>query len=130
MAELMLPWNPDSSKKPNNWVNPFSVSLNTFVDYVRFGLYYPWVRELTITIRANSRIRYGLAAYANQRAGNWNNNTDPPNDDLVITVKTLSPVTQNTLFSTSISNFYEGAATAKIGTERVGYAWVEHMQKW
>ena len=81
--------------------------------------------ELTITIKANTPLRYALASYADQLAKSTT--ADDPSKPIVITVSAISPITQNTLFSSDITQYYEGAAVPKINGQTVGYSWIEHM---
>ena len=68
-----------------------------------------------------------MAMHANALA--QNNHADSPDNDIVIKLKAISPITQNTLFSSKITQFYETAATATINGDDVGYGWLEQMMK-
>lgn len=104
----------------------YSVKLNTFVP-LKFHSAFPWAQQVTLTVKANSKLRYALADYANTYYPQLG--ADDPTQDLVIVLNAISPVTQNTLFSPSFSQYYEGAAIPTINGNNVGYAWIEHMVK-
>ena len=138
ISESMLPAVPNVLKKNDarlkHWKNPFAIELKTFVDTQKYPVAFPWVRELTITIRAYSKLRYALASYANQQPGQlWYTPQDTADTDIVLSLKTFSPITENQLFSNTIfAPYYEGAATVTMPgkhnqAEVVGYSWVEHM---
>lgn len=125
LLETLYPENPNPFKgnQPTS-KPPYSVSLDTFVP-PQYGMAFPWVQEATITVKARSKIRYALASYA--KAYFPDQGADDPRRDLVIKVKAISPVTQNTLFSSSVSQYYEGAAIPTINNREVGFSWLEHM---
>jgi hypothetical protein len=129
ITELMLPGLPKISEtNPHEagWKNPFEVRFLDFVDQ-KFGPSYPWVSELQITVRANSRLRHALAVYANLKHGRWDEPVDFPDSDLVLIVKSLYPEIQNTMFSPQVGQYYESAATAYLEGVEVGNSWIEHM---
>ena len=103
---------------------PYRVTLDAFVPE-RYGMAFPWVQEATVTVRARSRIREALASYAN--AYNPGKRPDSTKKDLVIKIRALSPVTQNTLFDPAVAQYYEGAAIPTINQREVGFSWLEHM---
>jgi hypothetical protein len=109
---------------------PFTVSLDAFVppaytDGSGATIGFPWAQTVTIRIHPRTKLRYALADYANtyfpQRG------RDNPDAPLVIKLKAISPVSQNTLFSPSITQYYEGAAVPSVDGKVVGYGWIEHM---
>ncbi|HLB56728.1 MAG TPA: hypothetical protein VJK30_05310 [Coxiellaceae bacterium] len=124
--ETLYPQNPALPNVGTTETPPYSVKLDQFVPS-KFNMAFPWAQKITITIKANTPLRYAMAAYADQLAKN--NSADDPSQDIVITVRAISPITQNTLFSSSITQYYEGAAVPTINGERVGYSWIEHMVK-
>ncbi|MCX7124345.1 MAG: hypothetical protein NTU49_01055, partial [Gammaproteobacteria bacterium] len=130
IIEALYPENPVMPQTAPANLPSYSVALNQFVPQ-KFNEGFPWVQDLTITIKANTKLRYALAAYANDLSKSEGGVTavDDPTQDLVITVSAISPVTQNTLFSDQISQYYEGAAVPEIDGQAVGYAGMEHMGK-
>ena len=129
-TEGVLPYLPhilvNKSELPAGWLNPFEFKIQNYVDK-KYASKFPWAQSILLKIRANSPSRYILANYANQKNVLWNAKTDSPESDLNFELNAISPVTQNTLFSSTISQFYEGAATVTLNGEDVGYAWIEHM---
>lgn len=133
----LLPQCPDHlSKAPSStsWTNPFEIRILNYVDK-KYDPTFPWAREVEITIRAYSRMRSVLADYANRRnSGDLNNIVDRNDTDLVLILRTISPVNQISIVSQSwVAPFYESAASLEIVHDRelpyedVGYAWIEHM---
>ena len=126
MLETLYPENPalpgaGTAEKP-----PYQIVFNQFVPS-QYALHFPWVQNVTIIIKANTPLRYALASYADDLAKSTT--ADDPTKDIVITVAAISPVTQNTLFSKTVTQNYEGAAVPSIDGQPVGYAWIEHMVK-
>lgn len=133
LVEPLIPTGPESQpfsdKKilPQDWQNPFAVEI-TKKTPTQFHMYFPWAQEIHLTIRDRSLVRFGLAGYANQHDGQWNHFIDSGRGDEVFQLKALSPVAQNTLFHSKISQFYEGAAVVQKDGENVGYGWIEQME--
>ncbi|MBK5969973.1 hypothetical protein CCR91_14700 [Thiorhodovibrio winogradskyi] len=128
-TELMLPGLPRISEQDPHeagWLNPFEVRFLEYVDE-KYDPAYPWVTKLRITIRARSRLRLALASYANLRSGRWNEPVDSGESDLIITITSLFPEIQNTMFTSQTAQYYESAASVEIDGLDVGYAWIEHM---
>ena len=109
---------------------PFALTLDRFVpdaytNSPHATIAFPWAQQAVITIKADTKLRYLLADYANTYYPEFG--PDDPGIDLVIEVTAISPVTQHTLFSKTVSQYYEGAAIPTIDGDVVGYAWIEHM---
>lgn len=126
----LYPENPNPPTAPGSLSPPFALALDRFVptaytDGADATIAFPWAQQAVITIKANTKLRYVLADYANTYYPEFG--PDDPGADLVIEVKAISPVTQHTLFSKSVSQYYEGAAIPTIDGDVVGYAWIEHM---
>lgn len=124
LLETLYPENPALPSVGTVEKPPYQVVLNKFVPN-KFALGFPWAQKVTITIKANTPLRYALAAYADNLAKS--RTADDPTQDVVITVDAISPVAQNTLFSNTLTQYYEGAAVPTIDGQRVGYSWIEHM---
>lgn len=125
----LYPENPNPPTVPS-LSPPFALALDRFVpnaytDGPHATIAFPWAQQALITIKANTKLRYVLADYANTYYPELG--PDDPGVDLVIEVTAISPVTQHTLFSKSVSQYYEGAAIPTIDGDVVGYAWIEHM---
>ncbi len=125
----LYPENPNPPTAPS-LSPPFALALDRFVpdvytDGPHATIAFPWAQQAVITIKANTKLRYILADYANTYYPGLG--PDDPGVDLVIEVTAISPVTQHTLFSRSVSQYYEGAAIPTIDGDVVGYAWIEHM---
>ncbi|MDP1574464.1 MAG: hypothetical protein Q8L78_05990 [Coxiellaceae bacterium] len=123
-VETLYPENPALPSAGTTETPPYQIDLTKFTDR-KYGMAFPWAQEVTITIKANTPLRYALASYADQLAKSTT--ADDPSKDIVITVSAISPITQNTVFSSAITQFYEGAAIPKIDGQVVGYSWIEHM---
>lgn len=124
IPEVLMPGNPGPGVPTAHWANPFTLRYLNMQDPAKYGLLYPWVQELEITVNPYSQIRFALAAYAHRQNPMVNDDVSKP---VRIIVKTINPVTQNILFSKQVTQMYEGAATATINDEVVGDAWVEEM---
>lgn len=122
--ETLYSENPGLPSASDTTTPPYKVSLTKFVPE-QFHLGFSWAQTVKIVIRANTPLRYALAAYADQLAKS--NTADDPTQDIVITVKAITPVAQNTLFTNKLTQYYEGAAIPTINGKNVGYAWIEHM---
>lgn len=125
LLETLYPNNPGLPSSTTTQHPPYKVVLNNY-ESAKYGLASPWVKTVTMTIKANTPLRYALAAYADNLA--HSTTADNPSKNVVITVKAISPITQNTLFSSTISQYYEGAGVPEINGKRVGYAWIEQMR--
>lgn len=123
-VETLYPENPAMPSPDTTEVPPYQAVINQYVPR-KYGSAFPWAQHITFTIKANTPLRYQLAAYANQLAKSTT--ADDPNHDLVITISAVYPVTENTLFTKSISQYYEGVAIPTIDGQDVGYSWIEHM---
>lgn len=123
--ETLYPENPGAPALGTTEKPPYKIVFNQY-ESTQYHLAAPWVSQLTITIKANTPLRYAFAAYANARANSTS--ADDPSQDLIIHVKRISPITENTLFSNQITQYYEGAAIPTVNGKRVGYAWIEQMR--
>ncbi len=124
LLETLYPENPGLPSASDTATPPYKVSLTSFVP-AQFHPGFPWAQTVKIVIRANTPLRYALATYADELAKS--NTADDPTKDIVITVKAITPIAQNTLFTNKLTQYYEGAAIPTIQGENVGYAWIEHM---
>lgn len=124
MLETLYPENPGIPGASETAMPPYKVSLTKFVP-AQFHPGFSWAQKAKIVIRANTPLRYALAAYADQLAKS--STADDPSQDIVITVKAITPIAQNTLFTSKLTQYYEGAAIPTIHGKIVGYAWIEHM---
>lgn len=124
MLETLYPENPRLPSASDTATPPYKISLTKFVG-AQFHPGFPWAQTVKIVIRANTPLRYALAAYADELAKS--NTADDPTKDIVIRVKAITPIAQNTLFTNNLTQYYEGAAIPTIHGKNVGYAWIEHM---
>lgn len=125
MVSSLYPENPELPSINTTHRPPYKIVLDSYTP-AKYDLAASWVQHITITVRANTALRYALAAYADRLANN--NNADDPSQNLVIHIAAISPVTQDTMFSKNITQYYEGAGIPTINGKVVGYAWVEHMR--
>lgn len=125
LLSTLYPENPGLPSSTTTQKPPYKIEFKKYVSS-KYGLAANWVQDITITIKANTALRYALAMYADRLA--HSTTADNPNKPIVIHVKAISPITQNTLFSSGITQYYEGAAIPTINGNRVGYAWIEHMR--
>lgn len=123
--DTLYPENPNQPEDTFSFERPYIVKLDSFVD-PKYKLAFPWAQKVTLVVKANTKLRHALADYANSYYPE--EGLDDPGLDLEITLEAISPVTQNTLFSESFSQYYEGAAVPTIDGESVGFAWIEHMR--
>ncbi|NEV65290.1 hypothetical protein [Thiorhodococcus minor] len=129
LTELMVPGLPviaEEDPRESGWVNPFEVRFIDFVEE-KYRPAYPWVTKIEITVRAHSRLRTALASYANLKSGRWDQPTDFADTDLILSVISLYPDIENTMFASEVAQYYESAAVVLIDNIEVGYAWIEHM---
>lgn len=124
MLETLYPENPIPANPGTTETPPYTVTLNQFTPS-KYNLAFPWAQNITITIKANTPLRYALAAYADQLAKSTT--ADDPSKNIVIHIDAISPITQNTMFSKTITQYYEGAAVPTMNGKVVGYSWIEHM---
>lgn len=122
--ETLYPSNPGLPSVTDTATPPYKISLTKFVP-AQFHPGFPWAQTVKIVIRANTPLRYALAAYADELAKS--NTADDPTKDIKITVTAITPIAQNTLFTNELTQYYEGAAIPTIHGKNVGYAWIEHM---
>ena len=126
LIETLYPQNPSQPPSTVNVKPHYRYKFISFADNKKYDLAFPWVQSYELKIKENTPARYALAAYANMLA---QEEVDDPTEPLFIKVEALYPFSQNTLFSSNITQYYEGSAVPYIDDQPVGHAWIEHMVK-
>jgi hypothetical protein len=85
-----------------------------------------WAKTIQVTIKGDTQARYALAAYAKRANPDAKESVS---DDIVLTLRTLSPYTTTTPISQRVAGtIYEGAAVVENDAGVVvGTGWVEQM---
>ncbi|RZI45737.1 hypothetical protein [Candidatus Finniella inopinata] len=104
--------------------NFFQVKVNQYADQKKYGLTFPWITSLDLTIRPHTQIRYALAAYAHRKNPKVFDDVSKP---VTLTVQVPYSFTQNTVFSKNLTQYFESGAVVLMNGKSVGTGWIEHM---